>query len=279
MTGVTVAFHGVRGSCAGSRTAGSRYGGNTASVAVHALGTDELLLLDAGTGIRTISPPAASPSPITVLASHLHFDHIQGLPFFPPVLDDRFELNVYAPRQNRSSVGEALAALVRPPYFPLRLDELPATIRGHDVERDRFTVGRAAITARPVPHVGATVGYRIEWDGAVLAYISDHQAPPGTTEIVDDVLELCEGADLVIHDAQYTPAELASKPTWGHSTPAYALHVARQAGAKRLCLFHHDPDHSDEELDGMLADVCRECESDGGPEVISAAEGLRITLP
>jgi phosphoribosyl 1,2-cyclic phosphodiesterase len=209
--------------------------------------------------------------------THLHFDHVQGLPFFEPSFDSGARIDVHAPAQERGSAGDALALLIRPPYFPVPLDGFQADIAFHDVGSTRFGVGDAVVTARPVPHAGPTVGYRVEADGSSVAYVSDHQAPPGQDTVADSVLELCEGVDLLVHDAQYTPEEFAAKPDWGHCTVEYAVLVAREAGARRLCLFHHDPSHTDADLDAMCR-VGRDLGAVHGLHVVAASEGLTIEL-
>ena len=144
---------------------------------------------------------------------------------------------------------------MRPPYFPVTCSELRGDIVFHDVLKDDLTVGRARIMVRPVPHCGPTVGYRVEWAGATVTYISDHQAPPGLDSVADSVLELADGADLLIHDAQYTADEFAEKSHWGHCTVDYAVKVAGRPGPSGLVLFHHDPSHGDDMLDRLLAEA------------------------
>ena len=133
--------------------------------------------------------------------------------------------------------------------------------------------------ARPVPHVGATYGYRIDWAGASVAYVSDHQQPvDDPTRVADEVLDLCDGVDLLVHDAQFTPEEFAERLHWGHCTIDYAVEVARQAGARRLALFHHDPSHGDDRLDALVAGAREQAAGSGVEEVVAAAEGLTVAF-
>ncbi len=132
--------------------------------------------------------------------------------------------------------------------------------------------------ARTVPHCGETAGYRIEIGGRTIAYISDHQGPATLDRVDERVLELCDGADLLIHDAQYTPEEFEEKMTWGHCTVDYAVLVAREAGARHLVLFHHDPAHDDDALDVLLEGARRTAARLGVEQVSSAYEGLVIDL-
>ena len=164
-----------------------------------------------------------------------------------------------------------------PPYFPVTCAELRGDIVFHDVLKDDLTIGAAEVMVRPVPHCGPTVGYRVSWAGSTVTYISDHQAPVGLDSVADSVLELAEGADLLIHDAQYTATEFAEKSHWGHCTVEYAVKVAREAGVKRLVLFHHDPAHGDDMLDHLLAGARAEA-GRWGPEVLAAYEGLQLPL-
>jgi len=233
------------------------------------------LLLDLGTGLRNV--PVTGAVRTTALVTHLHLDHVQGLPFFPPVHTPGTRLDVYGPAQGAGSLHDAMAGLIRPPYFPVPLDRFPAQLRFHDVLDDDFTLGRASVKVRPVPHIGPTVGYRVDCDGASVAYVSDHQAPVGHDRVAESVLELCDGVDLLIHDAQYTEEEFTVKSHWGHCTVDYAVLVARQAGARRLCLFHHDPAHDDDDVDRLLEHGRARAGHHVG-EVIAAAEGLTVEL-
>ncbi len=276
-----VTFHGVRGSFPCPSGANRRHGGNTAAVSVHVDG-EPPILLDLGSGLPQFHPSQDSedgqPFRATALVTHLHLDHVQGLPFFPPIHRAGTELDVYGPRQRSGSLRGAFARLVDPPYFPIPLDEILADLRFHEVWDEEFVIGSASVTVRPVPHVGPTVGYRIRWGGATVAYVSDHQAPADLHHVDEAVLELCDGVDLLIHEGQYTPAEFATKPNWGHCTVDYALRVAMEAGARRLCVFHHDPWRSDDDLDALIAEA-RERLGGATEEILAAAEGLSLTVP
>jgi ribonuclease BN (tRNA processing enzyme) len=141
-----------------------------------------------------------------------------------------------------------------------------------------MAIAGATVTAAHVPHTDTTFGYRVERDGVSVAYVSDHQQPADPEHIDPAVLGLCRGVDLLIHDAQYTEAEFAAKSNWGHCTIGYALHVAATAGAKRLVLFHHDPEHDDDTLDLLALAAAETGQRRGRDQVIVAAEGLRVAL-
>lgn len=276
-----VTFHGVRGSFPYLAPTTQRYGGNTASAAITVDG-EPPLLLDLGTGLPHLDPAEFGDAPrlrATALVTHLHFDHVQGLPFLRCIHEPGTVLDIYGPQQQDSvSLRDSFARLIQPPYFPLSLDEIIGDLRFHEVSYDEFTVGGAKIIARPVPHKGPTSGYRISWDGGTLAYVSDHQAPPTLDKVDEQVLELCEDVDLLIHEAQYTRAEFEERPDWGHCTFEYALLVATQAGARRLCLFHHEPWRTDDDLDALVAAVREAAKGTCVEEVFAAVEGTTLTV-
>lgn len=277
---VVVSFHGVRGSTPCSCPTVQRYGGNTSCVSVETAGADPIVL-DLGTGLRPWGHALASHTGLTVnaLVTHLHWDHIQGLPFFAPLLCDETTLNIYGSAGPPESLAEAFDRFIAPPFFPIRTADLPATINFHDVSSSDFVLGLASVMARPVPHVGRTNGYRLDLHGFSVAYVPDHQEPVDDPTHVDDrVLELCDGADLLIHDGQLWPDELMMKQRWGHSTPEYALEVARQAGVETLVLFHHDPAHDDASVDEMVQRLGERGSEVGVGTVLAATEGTSLTF-
>jgi phosphoribosyl 1,2-cyclic phosphodiesterase len=275
-----VTFHGVRGSTPCDRDAIARYGGNTSCVEVVAEG-EAPLVFDLGTGARYfgLEMDRRSDDPFrgTCLLSHLHWDHVQGLPFFSPLRHEDSELVVYAPAQvNGRSAEDVLMDSIRPPLFPIGLHDFPGRIDIR-VAPERFSVGGFEVMASSVPHVGETNGYRVTHSGRSVAYVCDHQQPVDSLRIDERVQRLCAGVDLLIHDAQYTPAEFAGKSTWGHCTVEYAVWLAAQVGARRLALFHHDPDRDDDRLD-RLAEDARECGLGMGVEVFAARERLTVDV-
>jgi phosphoribosyl 1,2-cyclic phosphodiesterase len=271
-------FYGVRGSCPCPSEANMRYGGNTACVALTADG-EEPIVFDLGTGLRAFgeTQPLDGSFAGTALVTHIHWDHVQGLPFFAPADRVGARLRIYGPQQEEGDLQGVFDDFMRPPYFPVKVGDLRGEYSFHEVLKDDFEVGTAAVAARPVPHVGPTVGYRVTWDGRVVTYISDHQAPLDLETVAGSVLELAAGADVLVHDAQYTPGEFAEKSHWGHCTVDYALRVAKEAGVARVVLFHHDPSHGDDCLDAILAGARRAVGADG-PEVLAAYEGMRLEL-
>jgi len=280
--GLRAVFHGVRGStpCEGAQYA--RYGGHSSCVALERDGQPPIVF-DLGTGLNAYGDqlgPCAFTG--TVLLTHLHWDHVQGLPFFAPVHNAETLIDIHGPRQTDGALGEVFSRLMCPPFFPIRPDGLTADVRFHDTGDDDFPVGLAKVRSRFVRHVGLTLGFRVEWNGRSVAYVPDHG--PGCCpddpddHVPHDILELCDGVDLLIHDAQHTADEYEPKRHWGHSTVDYAAHVARESGAKHLVLFHHDPAHGDDALDRIAVHTSERSAALGGPEVTAAYEGLEIDL-
>lgn len=289
-----VRFFGVRGSCPCSSDEHRRFGGNTSCTTVE-VGDEPPIILDLGTGLRPLGVelmaaarsrgsgvPVRPGGPLmeqwTALLTHLHWDHLIGLPFFPPVLAPGSRLDVYGPQQEGGSIQEVVDSVVKPPFFPVQVDELHGSIVFHDTSDGVLQVGSARVLVRRVPHVGTTLGFRIEAGGASVAYLSDHQAPPDRHHVSPAVLELCTGVDLLIHDGQYTRAEFEAKFDWGHSTPEYAVHVAAEAGVGTLALFHHDPLHTDDDIDCLVAEAAALPEAGVLNGVFGAAEGMVVEV-
>ena len=274
-----VTFYGVRGSTPCPTETNRRYGGNTACVALE-LDGEPPIVFDLGTGLRFwgMGQPTDGSFRGTAFVTHIHWDHVQGLPFFVPVDRPGARLDIYGPRQEEGALGDVFGEFMRPPYFPVHFSDLRGDIRFHDVYDDDLSVGSAKVRVRPVPHCGPTVGYRVDWNGSSVVYISDHQAPLALDTVADSVLELCDGADLLIHDAQYTEEEFRQKADWGHCTVDYALLVAKESGTRQVALFHHDPAHDDDTVDALLAHARDKAESTGLSEVIAAYEGLTVSF-
>ena len=269
-----IKFWGVRGSIAspGPDTAG--VGGNTSCVEVRCGATR--LILDAGTGIRRLGDALLGQGPVeaTLLLSHLHWDHIQGLPFFVPAYVPSTRLEIVGSAGGVSSLGAVLAGQMTAPVFPVRLDELGADLRLREVRSgDTFAVGEARVRALRLNHPGGVLAYRIEHEGRSVVYATDteHYA------CVDPALRaLAEGADALIYDSQYTPEEYRgdtgrSRVGWGHSTYVAGAELAREAGVGQYILFHHDPTRSDAGVD----DLERRARELFAPSV-AAREGMEI---
>jgi phosphoribosyl 1,2-cyclic phosphodiesterase len=278
---IDVTFFGVRGStpCHGDDT--RRYGGNTSCVGLSAPNQPPLVF-DLGTGLRYCGDkiPATGPFEGHCLLTHMHWDHVQGLPFFVPTLRDGANFQIFGPMQDDGrSVHDVFEAFIKPPMFPVSVTSLPGTFVFHDVADSDFHIAEMQVKSRFVPHVGNTLGFRVNYQSVGVTYLPDHQMPQdGSMGITDGARELCEGADLLIHDAQYTPEEFTTKSNWGHCTVDYAVWVAIECGVKKLALFHHDPTRSDDAVDELLAAAKRRGEKHG-VEVFAAAENQVVSLP
>lgn len=277
-----VTFYGVRGSTPCASAVNQRYGGNTSCVTLE-VADEPPIVCDLGTGLRYWGDRIGDRRESffgSALVSHLHWDHVQGLPFFMPINRKGARLDVYGPHDDEGTpLGEAFAKFMRPPYFPIHVKDLTGDVHFTDVVDTDFTIGTAQVRTRTIPHVGTTNGYRVEWGGATVAYVSDHQQPVSDPHFVaPNVLELCRDVDLLIHDAQFTSDEFAERSTWGHCTVRYAVEVAKQCGARALALYHHDPGHEDDEIDLLVAAALEWAAELDVPNVFAATEGMRVLL-
>lgn len=286
-----VKFWGTRGSIAKAGASTLRYGGNTSCVEVRSSG-GTLLVLDSGTGIhnlgRSLVSTTGEPHSGHILITHTHWDHIQGFPFFAPLRVPDSEWHVYGPRGAGSSLRDTLAGQMQHTYFPLALERLDAQVCYHDLLEGSFEIGDIRISTQYLNHPALTIGYRIEADGAILVYATDHEPHSRALAVGDAALlrgederhaRFLAGADLVIHDAQYTAAEYPDKVGWGHSTMEAVVHTALSAGVRRLALFHHDPFRDDEAMDRLVAAARARVEAAGGGlQVLGAAEGSLVDL-
>jgi len=282
---VKITFWGTRGSQATPGSETVRYGGNTACVEVES-DDGAVLILDAGTGIRPLGNTMAKRSGrVDILITHLHMDHIQGLGFFQPLYGDDLDVHIWGPASTSQPLPARLTRYLSPPLFPVHLRDLPCASNVHDVPYGSFDIGPFHVTSELVCHPGPTVGYRIEADGASIAYMPDHEPALVASEVGGlrgdpnwtSGFDLAHDVDLLIHDAQYTPLEYADRVGWGHSTVAEALDFARLAHVKHLVLFHFDPTHDDDSLDGMFADATAATAVDG-MIVTAAHEGDTLTV-
>jgi phosphoribosyl 1,2-cyclic phosphodiesterase len=277
---MNVRLWGTRGSLASPGAETARYGGNTACVEVR--GRDgTLLVLDAGTGIRRLG--ATLPEAlvrVNVLLTHLHMDHIQGLGFFAPLHDPRMEIHIWGPASTTLTLAERLNRYLSPPLFPVRLRDLACRLRLHEVPCSEVEIGEFVISSMLVCHPGPTVGYRIASSDGVAAYLPDHEPALGALKFPiaaewTSGYELAAGADLLIHDAQYSAEEYRDHVGWGHSAFEDVVRFAELAGAKHLVPFHHDPAHTDADLDRMLSSPRGATSS---LEITPATEGTSFEL-
>jgi phosphoribosyl 1,2-cyclic phosphodiesterase len=256
-----VTLWGTRGSLATPGPEMARYGGNTSCVGV--LGREgTMLVLDAGTGIRRLAATIPeSLRRVDILLTHLHMDHIQGLGFFAPLFRPDIEVHIWGPGSATLGLQARLMRYLSPPLFPVNLSEMPS-ITFHEVPCAEVDIGEFRVSSALVCHPGPTVGYRISASGkSVLTYLPDHE--PALAALTFPCLPrewtsggtLAAGADLLIHDSQYSAAEYPGHCGWGHSSLTQTLDFGTLAEVKHLVPFHHDPDHTDTDLDRLMAEA------------------------
>lgn len=284
----TVTFWGTRGSIPTPGAHTVRYGGNTPCVAVE--GGGQLVILDAGTGIRGLGAQLVERQNgavrAEILLSHTHWDHIQGLPHFKPFFAAGNEVRIRASQQGAATLETILRLQMHPAVFPVPLDALAAQLTVEQVTTGEFEVGPFVVRAMRLRHPGTTLGFRLtpRSGGASLAYVTDNELGPGGDYDLPstwrrDLVAFLGEVDVLIHDAMYTPAQLELHRGWGHSTYEEALALAADAGAKRLVLFHHEPEHGDDAMDRVTAAARRLADRLGtATEVAAAQEGLHLNL-
>ncbi len=296
-----ITFWGVRGSYPVPGAATVRYGGQTSCVEVRSAAGDTLIV-DAGTGMRALGNKllrnAQGPQHHHVLLSHVHWDHIQGLPFFSPAYIPGTTISIYALLTAADELHQVIGGITRHEFFPVPLEAVPAEFEFHQVEPGvEFEVGTFHITPIALNHPFGSVGYRIDCDGSSWAYVSD-TAPfdqvlhkqhflPGPEPLSDDdrvalaamreaLVRRLSGVDTVIYDTHFLPDEFAKFPHYGHSTPDQALEICVLAKARRLVLYHHAPSHGDEQMDRIAVEYLAKGAA-VGIEVLTSFEGM--TLP
>ena len=287
-----VTFWGTRGSIAKAGPTTVRYGGNTSCVAIRSdAGT--LAVVDCGTGAHglgqhLVAEAAGAPIVGHILVSHTHWDHIQGLPFFAPLFQRGGRWHVSGPSGFGVSLSEILAGQMEYTYFPVAIDQLAASVIHQDLVEGTLDIEEMRVETRFLNHPALTLGYRLEADGAVVVYASDHEphdhelaagGDVGRNRHDDAHASWLAGADLLIHDAQYLASEYDDHVGWGHSTAEYVIDVARRAGVARVALYHHDPNRTDDAVDRLVAVARAHAAATGyDGEVFAAAEGMTVTV-
>jgi phosphoribosyl 1,2-cyclic phosphodiesterase len=270
----------------------TRYGGNSVCVQVQ---PDEgtHIVLDCGTGARPLGLTwsAAAPSALHLLLTHYHWDHIQGLPFFNPAYNPGIQLHIYGPKGIEETMEAILTGQMRRSYFPIQWGDLRAQIIMHEIGEGVVCIGGCTVHTQWLNHTSPCLGYRLEAGNARIVYATDHEPFAWAATISDPAARVqhpgdrrhegwLAGADLLIHDAQYTEAEYATRRGWGHSPMEYVADLAALAGVKRLALFHHDPARSDRQIAPLVRALQRRTREQGSPiEIIAAAEGMELMVP
>lgn len=267
----SIRFWGVRGSIASPGPETVRYGGNTSCIEVRC--GDSLLILDAGTGLRPLGRHllANGRVELDLFLTHTHLDHVEGLPFFQPAFDPRNVIRIWAGHLTpNGTLIDVFRKLMSPPLFPIPPDAFRAKVEFRDFECGEVMHPRPGVRMATVAldHPGGAVGYRVEYDGRAVCYVSDTNHP-GDGRVNPEIRDLVAGAEIVVYDAMFTDEEHAQRPDWGHSTWREGARLCEEAGAGTLVLWHHDPIRSDDALDaiGAEADAAR-------PGTLVAREGL-----
>jgi phosphoribosyl 1,2-cyclic phosphodiesterase len=292
-------FWGTRGSISVPGPGTLRYGGNTTCVEVRADG--EIVVLDAGSGIRSLGvaldkESRSEPIKLTLLITHAHWDHIQGLPFFGPVYDKKNEILVRGYDGIDTSFNEIMTEPMKAPFFPIAMRELSAKIDIQKLTEMQFQVGKVQVRARFVNHPGVCAGYRLFTSGGSIAFLPDHEpygflhsakannlSPDETKKVAEEeragLVEFLHRSDILILDTQYTDAEYKTHVGWGHGSVSSAVSLALDARVRRLLLFHHAPSHDDAMLDIIVNDARRLVHESGKKlRVDSAREGEELLL-
>lgn len=262
-TEMTIRFHGVRGSLPAPTQENMRYGGNTSCVEVRS--GDDLLILDAGSGIRSLGDElvsAARENPIvaTLLLSHTHWDHIQGLPFFAPAYSAQNRITVFGASGRALHLQRALANQMSPLHFPVGLDQMRGLSLVDELSPGATELGNFVVRTTQLNHPGGCTGFRIEGSGGNFAYLPDHepyrnsgQQNRATASAYRELVQFLHDVDVLILDTQYTADEYKHRAGWGHGCLPDSVKLAIEAGVRRLLLFHHDPSHDDQQIDQMVA--------------------------
>ncbi len=298
---VRLRFWGVRGSIPTPGPQTAHYGGNTSCVEIRAEG--EILICDAGTGIRPLGIAlarefGAEPIKATILVSHTHWDHIQGFPFFAPAYNPKNRIRVLGFEGAQRGIATTLSSQMESPYFPISLQQMPGSIRFRELKDLSFSVGRVSVQAQFLRHPGVCVGYRFATRSGRIAYLpdnepyqrhSEHRDPepdPGTQTTFlyaadqdEKLVEFLRDVEVAIIDTQYTEEEYRSHVGWGHGCVDDVVAIACRARVRRLFLFHHDPDHDDDQMRAMVERARGIAQRKGVPmEIDAAREGLEVVL-
>jgi phosphoribosyl 1,2-cyclic phosphodiesterase len=306
-----IEFWGARGSIPSSHPGTARYGGNTSCVEIRTRSNDHIILdcgtgirrlgvkmmgrsseaeeiirfekmvefvvedlmqeisFSKKASLRALEGSMEYKDEMHLFLSHYHWDHIQGFPFFIPAYAPGKKLNIFGPLKADHRLRDVISGQMSGTYFPVHIEAMASTMNFHEIVEDTVRIGDATVMSRALNHPQGSLGYRITSGEMVVAYATDTEHPEKGIDM--NLLELADGADILIYDAQYTPEEYKSKKNWGHSTWLEGVKIAREAGAKKLILFHHDPEHND-----TVIDAIREAAKLQFPNVMAAYEGLAL---
>ena len=301
MEPMTIRFWGVRGSIPTPGSATSIIGGNTSCVEVRV--GDQVIILDAGSGIRTLGQSLMKefrdrPLNITMLITHTHWDHIQGFPFFIPAYSPKVSVRILGYEGAVHGLRGALFEQMQSAFFPIALHQMASRITFEELDDMQFQLGSIKVRAIYANHPGICLGYRLSTPAGDMVYLPDHEAyerhelerqkVAKETSLIsveyarrqdENIIAFLRGADVVIADSQYDESEYPSRLGWGHTCADDTVQTAIRAGVKRLFLFHHDPDHQDEKIESMVARGRERVEKEGSSLIVTAAsEGAEVVL-
>ncbi|MFZ0390560.1 MAG: MBL fold metallo-hydrolase [Calditrichia bacterium] len=304
MKSFTVEFWGVRGSIPTPGQSTLRYGGNTACVEIN-FSNGQHFIMDAGTGIRELGKKllkTGKPVESHIFISHFHWDHIQGLPFFRPAFRAGNKFTILGSDDAQMNLDQLISFQMDPTYFPVAIEDMQANIQFQSIKEGTLQINEVEVDCIYLNHPGYALGFRINYQGHSLVYISDNEPffyhrpghiqtrrnnSPNLEELFDNFVEnrdeylirFCKGSDLLIHDTQFFPDEYHNKVTWGHSPFSYTVDLAIRSQVKQLALFHHDPDHDDEVIDQMEQLSCELIEERGATiQCVAAREGMILEI-
>lgn len=268
---------GARGSTPTPERANTRYGGNTSCLEIR-LANGTLLIFDCGSGLRGLGKSLSAEfgsNPLVgyIFLTHFHWDHIQGIPFFPPLYKQGNAFFFHSVSLKAEELQGAVEGQMVSPYFPVNMNVMGAVRNFYDIGTEPVDIHGAVLSSAQLHHPQGCVAYRVEADGGSLVYATDNEH--GSAVHDENLRRIARGADVFIYDAQYTPEEYErEKKGWGHSTWVEGVKIAQEVGARQLVLFHHDPDRNDRMLDGIVREARKQF-----PNTLAASEGLALDIP
>lgn len=274
---------GSRGSIAVSGQEFNKYGGDTTCIEVVS-GSGDLIIIDAGTGIRLLGNRLVHDDvrKINLLLTHAHWDHLSGFPFFKPIYRKESEIKIYGPQTTQDSLKKIISKTMTSPYFPIELEDINAQISFLGMGHKNYSIGSVKINTVPLSHPNKGVGYRLEEDGKSFVFLTDNELtyhhPFGLN--YDGYVKFCTGADVLFHDAEYSRAEYENQTKgWGHSVYLDTVSLALDAGVKALGLFHQNQERTDEQVDGIVEECRRIIAKNGSKmECYAVAAGTEVKL-
>ncbi len=284
-----IKFWGVRGSIPTPGPSTTRYGGNTSCLEIR--NDNQLLILDAGSGLRNLGNALmglGQKIQAHVFITHMHWDHIQGIPFFTPAYIPGNSITFLGADEPDRSLQSIISGQMDPTYFPIELDDMGAELKFRNLSEDSYTINNIKFETLYVNHPGNSLGYKFHLNDKSVVYISDNEpfdtAATASEGMVGEdgnqkLIDFVKDCDILIHDAQYTQEEYEKHRTWGHSPFTFTVDMALKAGVQQLVLFHHDPLHDDDAVDTILKAARERAQNSGHRmEIIAAQEGLEITV-